>query len=614
MIRSLLLLLLTASIPAQVVKVANHSPMAFNGWKRCTVDRKPPVLSGSVAGASFVVGRRVGLDTWAVDLRLSLEPFESRAFDLATATATAMPAVNLPADPIGFFGGWVSVLGSPLLLDQLAADGAAVTAHAHARVTSMLHVDLWATWYPDEPGLITGEAVVCCSNGSLVAMGGDVGPEGLRLTWGDGLVHVVGAGWGAPLVPPLTNFGDGQARAVPFVIVWPRLFQTISHWTQGMAAVNLSMCAVGISKLWPSGNPVYPIAFNATSWTTQRFGASLERLHSWEAPVVGPTPNSGVTGGQEDEVFVRGEALLPGGVGAEVVAYLNALKLAGRPCHHLEADGRPADPDLHPDCVFWSGRPHYHPAVSPDKLGKPRSLTIEEAHGWNGPDREHWLYNTVYAANRLVDSKALQWILAQQARVYLFSETVKPGWSTSGTDAARSVGWACILAMQLHYGMEDRVLEQRMLTRFQDRCRLIYLPLHGSAPNDITDIRIDDARLGPGAWWMPWQQGVEAAGLDLAGEALQMPAVRALGVRLAQRVLQDAWVKVGNRWMSKAQAAVDGSAGTVNESFNYFGNGLAPAVVLRNNPTDERALAIWTQLRSEATDTGEASWLIPGGF
>jgi len=129
------------------------------------------------------------------------------------------------------------------------------------------------------------------------------------------------------------------------------------------------------------------------------------------------------------------------------------------------------------------------------------------------------------------------------------------------------------------------------------------------------DQRLNDPRLGPGAWWMPWQQAVGAYGLDLAGEYFGVPEARQIAVAGARKVVDEAWRFVGGRWKCRAQQPVDPALSLdadFDESFDYFGMAMAPAVILRNDPNDARARAIWTQLTTEAELVQQTSWLAPG--
>jgi hypothetical protein len=607
-----------ATATAQTVRVANHGTVAFAGWKRTTVDTMPALASGRIGDTVFVRGRKVGLDTWIVDLRLSLQPSEQRRIDLATAIPEPAPVVSLPTDPLAHFGGHLAVDDVPLLIDSVQADGAAVTLHGRVRTNALLHTDVWLQWYPDQPGLAQGEVLVTASNASVPDLRVLTPAGGVRLSWGNAMLHVTGAGWGAPVVPGHTTMADGQARAVPFVMLWPQHLTSDAHYVQAGAAVERTIAAAGIERLWPHGNPSYPSSFDPAAWTAGHMAEALRRLHTWEPGVIGPNANSGDTGAQWDQVFVCGEYALPGGVGAEQIAYLSALKLAARPCHHLEADGRQVDPVDHPQCVFWSGRPHWHPVVSPDRLGKSLGVSSDSTHGWWGPDREHWLYNTVAAAARLTGSPALQRELSQQARVFLFGETVAPGVSTSGADAARSVGWAGIMVVHLWRNLEDRALAERVAQRWRERVDLVYLPQLENKPYGVWDVRQDDPRIGWGQWWMAWQQSIGSYGLDLACEVLDIPRGRALAQEAALACLQHNWILeqrrfhgVGNIRFPPPPAHHYGRDPWPAPWFETTWDLPALAVVLRHDPENAKARAVWQQVQGDLGQ-GRRSWVPPG--
>lgn len=642
--RFLATLFLLAALPAQVVRLANYSSEPFSGWARAVVDTKPlPV--GEVDGVICVRGRQTGLDTWAVDLRVALKPNEQRTIDLGTAKRARWAIGPLPADPARFFGARLpTVNGTELQLRDARQDGTALSMHFQGRLakelptggsaSSLWHVDFWCLWRPDEPGLMTGEVVCCASNPSIpdvlcessgaassavaasstasatsstgVATDADstTALTGLRLSWGDALVHVPGAGWNAPIVPPST-FATGQARGVPVTLVWPR--NVINDWFAVVAGVNRSVCAVGIAKLLPDGNPTLPAGFNATAFTTGLYQESLRRLHTWEPPLLGPAPQSGTTGSQEDQVFVGGECFAPDGLGAEQVRYLNALRILSRPCHHLQEDGTIVDPSaMTPRLTYWDGMPFAHPVVNPyGLLGKPRNPTVDECHGWSGPDVEHWLMNQTVAAARLTGSRALQWELRCQAMVYFGQQTTYSGWSTSQPWASRAVGWEAIAAVHLWRNLEDRLLAERVRLHWLDRFGTVIAPAWRD--RDVVDVRFNDPRLGPGAWTIPWQASVGAYGLDLAGEQFGVPEARSIALRLASVVVRDAWDFRDGRWVSRAQQPVSGPYMFGDESFNGFGMPLAPAVVLRHDPNNARASSIWSQIAGNG-----GSWIAPG--
>jgi hypothetical protein len=310
---------------------------------------------------------------------------------------------------------------------------------------------------------------------------------------------------------------------------------------------------------------------------------------------------------------VRGEALLPGGVGAEVIAYLSALKLAARPCHHLEADGRPLDLAAHvsPRLVFWDGRPHWSSIVSPDQLGKLAQPTLLETKLWWGPDVEHWLMNTLAAATRLTGSPACQWLLAHQARIYLLQCTTEPGLSTSTVFAARAAGWEGMLAVHLWRELEDRTLAAAVRTRWLDRFQQVIAPSYTNRLQDVWDPRFCDPRLGKGWWYFPWQQAVGAYGIDLACAELGPTSGRQLARAGAEAVLRDAFVWSGDAWECRDAVALEGRYSPIGSTW-LFGLPMAVAVVLRQQPTHPTATSIWQQMRADATMPWQTSWLAPG--
>ncbi len=611
--------LAATSLPAQTVHLENFSSTPFFGWKRTTVDVLPPHPIGQVGDVLYALGRPIGVDARVIDLRVTLGPWERRSVDLANATPSVWQLPALP--PVQSLGGGMSIAGTPLGLVSLRADGAGYSAHLRARTGSTLVVDVWTTFHPEQPGFCHGEVAVTSSHPG-VAMVCETIPPNFRLRFGDSLVIVHGAGVNAPIVPAGTMLADGQARAVPVTFLWTRHLQTTAQWNSANAVVNPGIGAVGIRRLLPDGNPVYPSSFSSLNWTGARFTEAVRRLHTWEAGVCGPDPNSSVSGEQTGEqIFVRGEALLAQGVGAEVVTWLSGLKMFGRPCHYHEANGAPIRWQDHPNTVMWAARPHFNLVVCPDQLGAEtltlQNLTCPVPGGtvvWNGPDDEHWMYNTVAAGARLTGSFALQHELVAQATLYMLTSTVpslKPGWATNAPGSARSVGYAGMLVTRLNQTLEDRALANAIVGRWQARVHEVYEPQLGPKPDDVWDLRLDDVRLGPGWRWMPWQQALGAYGLDEACALVGPVSGRALALRAAKAVIRDAFVKINGQWTTKDVVALDGSAVSMG-LFDLFGMPMAVATVLRHEPWNVQAQEIWGQLQTRAVLPKHTAWLTPG--
>ena len=612
--------LLAGASPAQIVHFANFSATPFFGWKRTTIDVAPPHAIGQVGDVLYAVGRQVGADTHVLDVRIALAPWERRTIDFANAHT--VPWSLPPVPPIEMFGGGMSIANVPLALVGLQPDGAGWSAHLRARAGSTLVVDVWTTLYPEQPGFAHGEVVVTSSHPQVTAIDETLPPD-FKLRFGDALVYVPGAGIEAPIVPAGTKLVDGQGRAVPVLFLWPRHMHTAAQWNSANALVNPGVGAVGIRNLLPFGNPVYPPSFSSLSWMASRFGEAMRVLHTWEPGVCGPDPNSSVSGEQTGEqIFVRGEALLQSGVGAEVVTWLSGLKMAGRPCHYHELNGAQVRWEDHPNTVMWSGRPHFNQVICPDQLGA-ETLTLNNLYCpvpgggsvlWNGPDDEHWMYNTVAAGARLTGSFALQHELFAQGTLYMLTSTVpslKPGWATNVPGSARSVGYAGMLVTRLHHALEDRALAAAMVQRWQLRVSEVYEPILGNKPNDVWDLRLDDVRLGPGWRWMPWQQALGAYGLDEACAQFGPASGRQLALRAAKAVVRDAFVKIGGQWTTKDIVALDGSPVTMG-LFDLFGMPMAVAVVLRHEPWNAEALEIWGQIEQRSVLPKHTAWLVPG--
>lgn len=553
--------------PAQTVRLENLGG-AHAGWIRTTVD-KPIADAGRVGSTTFVAGRQVGLDTRVVDLRVTLDAGATRSIDLAASADVVFVRGPAPTDV-------PRLMGVPMAHLSTIPDGAGYLSHYRARQGPMFVVDLWVVRYPDEPGWCRGEAMVTASNPAVPDMSATV-PAGFGLWFPGASTVLPGRGVDVALVAAGTVFGDGQARALPVVFCWPNRMRE-QDWPALQAAAHLAVGAVGINKLLADGNPVYPTGFSARGWWLPKFGAALARVHSWEGGVCGPPPNSPQAGEHEDSTFKRGEALLPGGAPAVTVAYLSALLMAKRPCHHLELDGSVLNPALHTTrpLIFWNSRPHEQLWGLVDRLGKPTPLGGEAAaNGWWGADVEHAMFNTLAAAARMTGSPALQRLLRQQAVQYPLQWTTTPGWSNSQPFAARAVGWESLLAVHLWRELEDRQLAQRVRDHYVQRANLVLIPKLGTPPHpqwtaadgvypsNVWDARKDDPRLGAGWWWMPWQQALGAYGADLAGAQFGLPALRAKALAAARKVLADAWVSGG--------ADFDGTPDDVRRYWTYTG-------------------------------------------
>jgi hypothetical protein len=451
------------------------------------------------------------------------------------------------------------------------------------------------------------------------------------------------------------------------VFLWIQHLHSLAELSSWQAASMLAVDAVGIERLLADGNPTYPANFAVRPWAQTFLQAPgpnqasplVARLHSLVPALIGPASASGTAGEQYDSVFTGGEGLTcpP----AAQVVQLSAWKLAARPVHHLEADGSQLDASRHlnPRLVLWDGRAHWHTGVSPDRLGKLAGLSVEQASGWWGPDVEHAMFAGLAAGARYTGSPACQHMLGNLARIYPLQWTTNPQLvGNSQPFAARAVGWEGILAVHLWRELADRALAERVRAHYVQRAAMVLVPKLGTAPpewtgsdgvypSNVWDARKNDPRLGTGWWYMPWQQSLGAYGADLAGAQFNLPALRAIALAAARRVLAEAVVSGGANFAGNADeleryreytieelgalpAGTDAvpefttraympltGGGVSDSSFNHYGMPLAACVVLRHEASvtaaeAAKARAFLQQVRASATETKHTRWLAPG--
>lgn len=604
---------LALALPAQVVRAVNNSPVPFEGFVRAVCDPVPPHRIGVVEMpdgtlAPYFVGRQVGRDARAVDLKVSLPAGKRIEVDLAKSKAGDFERPPLPASDIfAWFGGDVKIGAQQFTLRSLDFDGAGYSAHMFARTGRMLAVDLWVHWIPTQP-FASGEVLVTASNPSVPDMGEQI-PADFVLQFGDALTVIPGLRAHTPIMGTNTYLADGQARALPCTFVWPRHVTTPEGWASFGAMAGGFVHALGVSRLLPQGNPMVPATLDPVVWANERRIESIRRLHTFEEPLCGPKPFSGITGSQEDQTVKRGEPMLPSGEHAAWIAYLGALKVAARPCHHREESGEPVDIDTHPQLAYWNGRPFF--PHFPDALGKPRGISMSEAHGWSGPDVEHTIYSTLATACRLRDSSACQALLEAQAYVYLSQWHVDRARypNHSVPYQSRATCWEGFMVQFCEINLSNRELARRVAERGRARVRQVIVPAYANAAGDVWNWIRDD-RLGPGYRWMPWQQACGSYGLDAMSELLDVPEGRKVALKAARAVLRDAYWHDGQRWHVRDVVAADGAA-VPSDGYFWFGSPMAVAVVLRHEPKDSQARSIWKQLMQEAVTVNDFAWLAP---
>ncbi len=630
-----------------MIDVGHYHQFPFRGWVRTTVDKllpgaafRVPVESASQDREALVVSAgQVTPSLAEVDVLLDLPGSFVGSIDLdrmQESTAERFVRRAIPGNVLEVLGVPMA-FGVPMQFVSVDPSGAGYAVLFRARVGRMFVVELDAVYYPGQ-SWIKGELSITASNPSVPDLT-DTLPGGPAPLWMRGVpALVIGPSGGLPK----GAVANGQSLVFPIAVAYTGLMQG-NDWVSGTVDC-LDFVRVRGATPWPQGRPRMPAGFDALQWARHHSSGAGAALSTWRPePGIGPNPRSGDTGAQADQVFVGGECAGRDGVGAEWVRYLTACMQGRRPCNHREVDGRLLDIDGHPDLRLWDGQIHWHEGVSPDRLGKSRPVTEEEAHGWAGPDVEHAYMDNLAVAFRLTGRRGVGRLLESLARVYLFQWTSAPGLSTSQAYAARAIGIEGLNAYLFWHCLRDRDLATRVRQRWLDRWGAI---VSRATADDIWDVRTDDPRLGAGAWWMPWQQALGAYGLDLAGELFQVPEARAAALRAARRVVADGWKRneagawetapvrpVAGTDMATAErmnaadiakarryvhddcgvpmpeALTDAAAPLFDGSFNLFGMPLAPAVVLRHDPTHPTATSIYEQLLTESG--GGSTWFPP---
>lgn len=235
-----------------------------------------------------------------------------------------------------------------------------------------------------------------------------------------------------------------------------------------------------------------------------------------------------------------------------------AMRETCRPGRYFEPNGSWVMAAAHPRWVTWSGETHWHPGVSPDRLGRTHTGRIV-TDGWNHWDDQH--AGGIFASEQclLTGSYLLRALLTHycQNRIagWTLPSTHPDYWqSTNEPGPGRAVGRTFMLmAHLLRSGIvvpKDQVVVQA-LKRFAE---CVY-PLHWGPHADHTgwlgrSMATDQIRpftiIGPDPRttfptqdvWAPWQDAICAAGLDAFARTLEdcgVPAPAAM-VEMGQGV------------------------------------------------------------------------------
>lgn len=216
--------------------------------------------------------------------------------------------------------------------------------------------------------------------------------------------------------------------------------------------------------------------------------------------------------------------------------------------------GKPLDPAAHPDWRTWSGITHWHPGVSPDRLGK--DFGNWGATGWHNYDDQHRSQNTLAAVIALHDDP--------------LGEAIMLGFSIPDANmldnrvgATRAVGrlfgaWAQFLLLS---DPKDVGLE-RWHNRVAEKLRTLHAHSRLSVQGDVKvigtghpDLRkqvyypAGHPRAGELAhWWSNWEHGLFACGAYKLWKVTQDEGVRGILETVVRTCVNYGMFQIDGTW------------------------------------------------------------------
>jgi len=590
---------------SNLVHIVNHHDSDIGGWFQTNTDLVIPFPSGSTPNCNFVLGNQSGLDTHNLDIYCEMSPHERRVIDfeeIVEVGNTPLP----PAPPCDAWLGGVAVKIGGVRMTKMPTkvNGAGYDIHYQARVGTMLLVHLWLHYYPDQPAWCAGEVMICASNPSVPDMIATI-PPNFRLKVGDAVITVPGLPFNQPLMREGDWLAHGQVRALPLTLLWLDMASERDIAT-AYAWANSQIQVVGIKSLMQTGNPLLPENFDAVAWTNSLLPTVVTRQHDWFDSPLDPAMDSRQTGAQGAQSFVAGPAMKD----PTALAVISIAGLDGSwPMNHFEQDGRSLDRDAHPGLRIYTGQANTR--ICTDWLGKPRTVTMAEAHGYAGPEDEHAFDFVGWHNARLKGTPGTQRLLEAWAANFLFRwVTESPG---NWLSANRAIGWMAMLAGELFRNLADRELAGVVAARFQNFVDQLIIPQ--MLPNDAWWSWTNAGSIGASNTdWraMPWQAEVMACGMYLGGMACgHAPAVE-MSYHMAEQILQRAWFKRDGYWHSRDVIAQNGADLPYYDAYAHFGMKACDVLLLRDR-SHSQAGEIWRQRKQEAaSDRYKLSWFLPG--
>jgi hypothetical protein len=256
---------------------------------------------------------------------------------------------------------------------------------------------------------------------------------------------------------------------------------------------------------------------------TQQDAAEFQHpsVRGWFGPrAYGLTASPGQAGAQDDFGAVKGTIAVSGPIFFSAAIFLMEEAVFAdmlRGYHHFETSGAMVTAGGHPNWATWGGVTHYHPAVSPDRLGK-GSAPVFPAGAWFGVDDEHASRNVFAAYLTLTDDP-----MAEEAVVFLTEterSTYRLRFPQNGAGAARAQGRTLGALAQLAWTSSPAVRDRLfgvITARVENSQRtfppstLVFRPLAVGGPDPRKDVFNEDGTRA--SWVSVWEHALAFIGL-----------------------------------------------------------------------------------------------------
>lgn len=345
---------------------------------------------------------------------------------------------------------------------------------------------------------------------------------------------------------------DGQSiaaygRAMPKVnaVAFAPLFLQLPYQTASLC-LDWQACWGPEAHLFGDAKPEELrgyVVYRSRKHADAMLKASRERTGNlWAEVPYGLSMMPGVGGDQQGFGLAKlGEALIPGEPVFLIPAKYSAVYgLACRPVLHLEEDGTSFEATRHPQCVLWSERVHWHPGVSPDRLGKgSQEIPGDGAHGWHGADDQHFSPLFEIGAYVLTGSWMLRFMLDAMAKRRVASQTYPSkhphlSGSTNDMNTSRAIGRTIQAMRWLGWALPERsdMLEEIIVHRV-DECVAAQWSGFGLHDGMVRPLKVeidDHMPFGDQTYGSGWRPVFDAMGLAGVAWAYELGAERAESV------------------------------------------------------------------------------------